>query len=226
MMDKDSKKIYLISAVITAVVFLSGIWLSTIVNDQNVGTLRNNIKSLEDEIRQERLNLELIKEAPTGKKCKLLHIKMEELIKKIGEFQNKADYYEQHKKLDNPEYQEVKKNYMRLLIRHWLLNQDLERECGRTATTIFYFYTKPCEKCVDQGVVLTHFKNIHDENLLVYPFDMHLNVSSLEMLAKAYETDEYPSIVINENNTYKGFVSKTRLKEILTNETDLYQEKD
>lgn len=110
---------------------------------------------------------------------------------------------------------------MRLLIRHWILFKDLERECGRTATVIFYFYTKPCSKCVDQGVVLTHFKKIYKEDLLIYPFDMHLNMSSLEMLAKSYGIKKYPSIIFNEESVYEGFVSKDQMQGIIKNKTKL-----
>lgn len=222
MIDSGSKKIYLAAGIITAIIFISGIFIGQLVNEDNVESLKKEVIKLEEDIREERLNLELIKEAPSGKKCELLELKMEDLIKRIGEFQNKADYYEQHKKLNDPEYQQVKKRYMRLLIRHWLLFSDLKKECRKTATTIFYFYTKPCEECIDQGVVLTNLKKKHEEELAIYPFDIHLNVSSLEMLTKAYGIKEYPSLVINEEHIYQGFTSKEKLENILKNKTDLY----
>lgn len=222
MIDDRSKKIYLISAVITAVVFFSGIGLGFWVNKGNVEILEEDLKELESDIRQEQTNLRLVKALPE-RKCKLLRLKMEDLIKKVGKFQNKVEYFENNKKLNSPDYKKVKRRYMGLLIEHWLLFKDLRKECGREATVIFYFYTKPCSKCIDQGVILTNFKQKKEENLVIYPFDMHLNVSSLDLLAKAYNINKYPSIVINSEYVHEGFIGKSKLKRVLKNRTSLYE---
>ena len=83
--------------------------------------------------------------------------------------------------------------------------------------SVLYFYSlKDCTVCPDQGVILTYFKKIFDERLLVFPINVDLEKEEpfIKIMRSRYNITSYPSIVIQEKK-HEGVVQKTDLSRLI-----------
>jgi hypothetical protein len=117
-----------------------------------------------------------------------LGIKLEQYRTATEEF-SKDPFYLAQKKIFN----ENELLYMAFLTK-------AKKECNLDQTVISFFYRKAqvCGKCDDQSFVLTDVKKLLDNNVSIFSFDDDLNITSITLLEKYYEIDEYPCIIINE----------------------------
>ena len=114
-------------------------------------------------------------------------------------------------------YFRQKKDYMRVLIENWLTMEKIKSSCDSTYDIILYFYHDEefCPDCLTQGHVLSYYKRLLGEEVMIFSFDSSLNMSIINALEKAYSIKEYPSIVVN-GKTVNGFSSKDEVEVLLS----------
>jgi hypothetical protein len=107
------------------------------------------------------------------------------------EFQ-KDQYYISQKKLFN----ENEIYYMLLLNR-------MTSKCNLSKHIILFFYQNSvdCKKCDDQSFILRDI-NLLEENdpqksVAVFSFDYDLNITTINLLTKYYQVDQFPCIIID-----------------------------
>ncbi|MBN2458819.1 hypothetical protein JXB28_00915 [Candidatus Woesearchaeota archaeon] len=117
-----------------------------------------------------------------------LGLKLEQYRVATEEFQKDPFYIEQKKKFNENELL-----YMAFLTK-------AKNECNLTQNIISFFYRKSelCKKCDDQSFVLTDVKRMLEDQVSIFSFDSDLNITSVQLLERYYEIDQYPCIVINE----------------------------
>jgi hypothetical protein len=82
---------------------------------------------------------------------------------------------------------------------------------------MLYFYSESnCPRCVDQGVILSFYKNIYQDQLLIFPIDVSLvdQEPIIAMLEEYYSISEYPSIVLN-GEVHQGLVSRDAVGDLI-----------
>ena len=92
--------------------------------------------------------------------------------------------------------------------------KKVKESCNFDSTTVLYFFAKSCERCDDQGFVLTYLKTVHKDRILIFALDADLDESSIKTLVSHFNIESYPSLVINDN-VYEGFHNRNDLERIL-----------
>ena len=210
---KISTGFYLITLMITAIIFISGIYFGSFLNKMKVSELQNMVSDLEEKRTEQELNLLLANYLP-NRSCDIMNYEAEEMIPQINELARKVTFYEETKKFEEKDYEETKRNYMINLIKYWLYLENLKTNCDLNITTLIYFYSnKNCELCEDQGIILDYMKNKHKNDLMIFALDTDVNLNSIKMIMRSYNITKFPSIVI-DGQLYQGFVDKETMENI------------
>ncbi|MBW3016851.1 hypothetical protein KY316_00630, partial [Candidatus Woesearchaeota archaeon] len=89
--------------------------------------------------------------------------------------------------------------------------------CSMNDVTELYFYSKyECPECNDQGFLLTHYKKIFGDRLLVFPIDSDIKDQevSISLVESQYGVTKYPTMIISEKK-YEGFIDEEVLGELI-----------
>lgn len=206
---------YLVMAFFVTVILMSGIlYLGTGLSDHKVNSLRDDVKQIEVEQRSHSLGLQLA-ESVEGQKCEAMQRWVESSIPEIQDLRQEVAAYESSSKVENRDYELVKKRYMNLVIQNLIEVRQMEQRCGDNRVNIVYMYTKDnCDRCDDQGTILTYYRRNYQDDVLVHPLDTDLEMKSIEFMENFYNITEYPSLII-EGEVYQGFQNKEELGAIV-----------
>jgi hypothetical protein len=149
--------------------------------------------------------------------CPVFKKTLEASIADLGSSLDKIKEYQQESRLNDVNYDLVSREYILDNLRYWLFARQTRSVCSMNLVTALYFYSdKNCDICPDQGVILTYFKNLYGDNLLVFPInvDYESEENSVMLLKSRYNITVLPSVVV-EDVTYSGVVQKDELQRIL-----------
>ncbi|MCK4714503.1 MAG: thioredoxin family protein, partial [Candidatus Aenigmarchaeota archaeon] len=119
----------------------------------------------------------------------------------------KLEVYESENPPDQ-DYEQLKKDYMELSLKAWLLSLSVRDKCGSEKTPLLYFYSRDCEDCIEQGEILDNVRASGE--VLVYTIDLNLDSEPVSIVREAYGIESTPAIIIGEDS-YQGLVSQARL---------------
>lgn len=212
---KISKNKYLLSFLITLVVFTLGLLLGLVVDSKRVQMMELRDEEQTVDFNSLQLQYQFVDLFGEEKNCDALKKTFEESIKNLESARNKVEGYAKDSSINKEEFNLLKRGYVLAQIRFWFLTKKTKDVCDLEYSTIFYFYTDDCSKCSSQAYVLTYLKNKMGINLLNFAFDADFEEEPLVGIFKeAYDINEYPTLVIN-GKKFEGLVSKeTILDEI------------
>lgn len=197
------------TALILGGVFGAGLYLSSF----KVDSLRQDVRELEVNQRSQLLTLELA-ESREARNCRALGKWINSTVEDKRDLRLKVADYEESRKIRNPEYRNLKRRYLNLLVQNMLEVRKIEDSCDRNFTEIIYFYSNEnCPGCEDQGTVLTHHRRNSGQNIVVYPLDTDFDLENIRYLENYYNVTRYPALVI-DGEKYQGFQSEERLENL------------
>ncbi len=190
-MQKIDWKKYIFTFFITAVIFLSAIWLSNYFNNKKFAQLQN----IQDKVATDILSSEVQNSLLEEESC--ADVANSVLSTELGSLADKINYSESNIGTTD-QLTELKKNYSLLEIKDYLLTKHISDRCKLKFVFILYFYkTEDCTDCVKQGYALTALREKYPE-LRVYSFDYGLDLSAIRALTSIYKVpDTLPALVIN-----------------------------
>jgi len=207
---REVKKIkYFIVFVITTLIFLVGIWMGQLLSDFRFG----NLEDAQMDLRTQTATLEtqylLIAQNP----CLLLD--SDKLGEELYEMGEKLRYMEENYGANSKDVARLKEYYSLLELRHWLFLEQIKSKCKKNDfTTILYFYSNvACERCGEQGYVLTFLKE-KNPNLKIYSFDVNIENPALDWIEDSYRIKDVPTLII-DGEKYRGFINEDKLNEII-----------
>jgi hypothetical protein len=203
---------------LTVLVFLSGIAIGSLLNNQQVSAMQSEITLLKASTESIDLQSLLADAVGNERACPFLISQVDALGTQLDELAGKLTDYEKSRKFGES-FESLKEQYMTLLVREWLFAKKAGQVCGNSSSTktILYFYTnKDCPGCTGQGVILDVEKRKMGQGLLVFPLDTDLGMPIVESLLEAYNITGYPSLVVGDAPLH-GFVSKDALEAVLSN---------
>ena len=212
-------KRYLLSAFITLLIFFLGISLGIIIDNMRVSYVEN--LNAQQEINFEDLQLQssyinTLKSENSSDVCSAYQAVIERAVGDLSDSLAEVEDYSQNNRINKEDYDRIQKKYILDNIRYWFLVKTAKKQCRLNTTTILYFYDSKCTICPNQGVILSYFKKIYGNNLLVFPINMDYgkDLSIVKAIKNQFNVTSYPSIIVN-GVTYKGVVSKEELAGIL-----------
>jgi hypothetical protein len=216
---RDFNKLRVIIAfIITFLVFTLGLTLGLLLDSQRVQwSERESKQQKADYDSLQWQYLFLTSSENKEETCILLKAAFDKSVTDLGESLDKIQSYRQQSQINNQEYLLIERAYTIDNLRYWLLARQYKQECGGEYAIVLYFFSeKNCPICPDQGVILTHFKKIYEEKLLVFPIntDLQDQESSVKILESRYNITELPSIVV-ANKKYSGVVNMEDLSTII-----------
>jgi len=203
----DSKK-YIITFLITAVIFGTAIFISNALGEKKL----EDVKSIEDRVALDILSSETQFALLEETSCKDLGPGF--LSKELGSLGEKLAYGDNQTELNNDNLEYLKRSYFLLEIKDYLLMKRLTEKCGIEPTFILYFYSveESCEDCEKMGYVLTSLRDKYPD-LRVYSFDYNFDVGAINTLISIYKVEpNLPAFSIN-GQLYYGYHSVEDLEE-------------
>lgn len=207
------KNKYIITFIITAIIFGAMLYVNSILDAKRVG----DAKAVQDQIALDLLSSEtqfnLLKESS----CKS-SANGSILSQELNSLSTKLAYLESNDKGEkSDELIYLKKYYSLLEIKDSILMKQLNQKCNLKPISILYFYgdKSDCPECEKMSYVLTHLRETYPE-LRIYSFDTNLDLSAIDTLKSIYkvEAKKLPAIVYNDD-TFIGFKSIDEMKDII-----------
>ncbi|MGV8169608.1 MAG: hypothetical protein ACP5N3_06155 [Candidatus Nanoarchaeia archaeon] len=215
---KISTSRILAAFIIAFLIFCLGITLGLIMDNQRVkwSNTQAQVQKLDYESLQWQY-LFLSSNKNREETCILLQTTLEKSVIDLGVSLEKIQLYKKQASLNSKDYEQIEREYTLNNLKYWFLASRTKEECGVDNVIILYFFSeKNCPSCPNQGVILTHYKNIYQDKLLVFPInvDIQETETNIKLLRNLYDVNSLPSIVVGDTR-YEGVVDSEQLGEII-----------
>ncbi len=220
--DRPSTKItnvYITALIITIIVFILGLLLGLSVERYILSGITKKTSSIENSIQEIELELLYFQWLNSTDSCDFLREIARKTNNKLDSLADQLSGYSTKNILfTKNDVKNIKSKYTSLLIKDWLLQEKIKKDCDANVVSVIYFYsTEGCYDCITQGEVLTLLKNKFKDKLMVFPLDVGLKSDMVNILMSRFNVTLTPTVVVN-NNKYDGIISKTQLESIICSE--------
>ena len=201
---------YLYTFLITALIFITAIYISNYFSDKKLSQL----KTMEDKVSLDILSSETQFSLLAEASCK--DISGNSLSMEVGQLGDKLAYTEGKIDPNDPDFQSLKTYYSLLEIKDYLLMKQISVKCKDKPVFILYFYSNQgsCTDCQNEGYVLTKLHEMYPQ-IRIYSFDYDFNIPTINTLKSIYNIkDELPAMFIDGNVQY-GIKSIDDIKKII-----------
>lgn len=211
---------YILAGVLTLLIFSLGLTLGMLVDTMRLQNADQLNKAQEINYQSLQLQFLYLSTLPNATdSCPTLKVALDKTVAELGESLGKFEDFKKETKLNEEEYDLIGRKYLLDNIKYWFFAEKSKDLCDLNLVSVLYFYSlKECTVCPDQGVLLTYFKKIFDERLLVFPINVDIEKEEpiIKILRSRYNISSYPSIVIKEHK-YEGVVQKSELSRLICN---------
>lgn len=217
---KISYSKYLLALIFSILILSLGFTLGIIIDSARVSWAERAAAAQETEYQSLQLQYAIISSLqadPT--KCAVLHTALQKSIEELGESLERIEEYRQNSRINDDWYSLWQRRYILDNLKYWYLADKTREDCKIDIVTLLYFFsTKDCDICPNQGVILTYFKKKYDEKLLVFPIDIDLEKEEpvVGLIRARFNITEYPTIVIADV-THSGVIPKDDLGKLICN---------
>jgi len=221
------KKLFLIASITTVILYSLGVLTGYFIQEKVLSKTQEELKKIQEEFFIYKQNLENVQLEQLylttyqgDLNCKILVSVINEMQDKLAYFWSKLptklEVYEKYSEIQ-PDYVKLKRDYTLLSIRVWLLSLNVKEKCGEDIIPALYFYSKDCDKCIDQSYVLDSIKKEHP-NFSAFIVDYNLDESIVKVIINVWNVTKVPSFIIGDK-LYSGYQDLTRMKEIISKQS-------
>ncbi len=211
MVRKISWRLYIVSFVLSLIIFFSGIYVGILVDNKAVEDLRTETSLLSKQLSS--LQLLFYVDNSTDF-CIVYDEELRALDERIELMGYKLTYLEEEKNVVDVD---LKKQYFLLEAQSYLLAERLINSCNKNYVLLINFYSnKDCEKCKQFGAEILKAREATNVPVKLYSFDGTLNSSVVEVFKNRYNISSYPTLVLN-GKAYKGFKTSSEIKQLIEN---------
>ena len=200
---------YFYTFVITALIFITAIYISNYFGNQKMSQL----KTTEDKISLDILSSETQFSLLAESSCK--NIGDNTLSREVSQLGDRLSYTEEKVGSDDPDFQNLKTYYSILEIKDYLLMKKIVEKCKDKTAFILYFYSnKSCNDCQNEGYVLTKLHELYPQ-IRIYSFDYDFDIPTIETLKSIYNIEnKLPAMFINGKIQY-GLKTIDEIKKVI-----------
>lgn len=220
---KISIKVYVLAGILTFLVFSLGLMLGIILDNERLAWGQEESQKQELHYKSLQLQYLFMNELEnTNKSCNVLQSTLQRTISELGETLDKVIEYKKDAAFNVDNYAILQHQYIIDNLKYWMLAKKTKKMCGTDVVNILYFYSgKNCPRCPDQGVILTYYKKLLKERLLVFPIDIDMKEQepTIDLLARTFDVEILPTLII-EDKSVEGITSKEGLAELLCEYSD------
>jgi thiol-disulfide isomerase/thioredoxin len=217
-MGKINIKIYLKAALLTFLVFITGIVIGWYLDESRVSFVKSKIDELEIGFSNLALEENFYRSIATDSRtlCNIYISKTNDLAFQAGKLGSYLESFREISKFGLHDIESLKNKYFVLNLQLWLYMRKLREECSYNATTILFFYTsvKKCDDCIAQGIVLDQLKKKDPNKYMIFAIDFDSKLGIVNALRVYFNITQVPTLIINEKQKLEGFTSKQKLEEL------------
>jgi hypothetical protein len=219
------KRVYLLAALSAILLYVVGIFTGAFIysfteskTSQEFAKLHNEIESYGRDLEAIELEQFYLASGQSELGCKFIVTSLNRVQSDLDYFweklPEKLEVYEKYYPPDEG-YESLKREYMVVSLKAWLLSLSVREKCGEGLLPILYFYSRDCETCIDQGYILDNVRS--STQTPVYTLDLNLDSDAISMVREAYGIDRAPALVIGENS-YQGLKTYEELLGLIKRE--------
>lgn len=213
-----SKDKYLLAGFITFLIFALGLTLGMVLDNARLKALEYDAREQEIDFASLQFQYLYLTSIDTeGESCPVLRTALDKSVAELGKTLDHLEEYKKDSKINLKSYTLVGRKYLLDNLQYWFFAKKSKQKCEIDLVNILYFYSNEnCEICSDQGVLLTFFKKLYGEQLLVFPIDIDLESEEplITIMKSRYDINEYPTLVI-EDTKYEGMQNKEKLSQLI-----------
>lgn len=219
------QRVYILAAISSLLLYAVGVFTGAMILSYTDSKSSKELALLQDEIRGYGSDLEAIEleqlylasgQSELG--CKFIVNSLNRIQADLRYFLDRLPEKLEVFEAENPTdqgYEELKKEYMTVSLKAWLLSLSVKEKCGEDISPILYFYTRDCETCIEQGQTLDQARQ--EAGVLVYTIDLNLESDAVSIVKEAYGVSTAPSLIIGDKS-YQGPVSYRELMVLIGKE--------
>ncbi len=219
---KRKNRVYLLAGLSAIMLYVVGVFTGAFILQYTEGKTSREFASLREEIQGYGQDLESIELEQLYLASGQSELGCKFIVASLNRVQSDLDYFwrnlpqklEVYEKYNPPDenYEALKREYMAVSLKAWLLSLSVKEKCGEDIIPILYFYTRDCEGCIEQGSVLDQVRE--SSNALVYTLDLNLESDAISMVREVYGIDQAPALIIGDR-AYQGLVTYEELSGII-----------
>ena len=217
-MGKVRLHIYLKAALLTFLVFISGVVIGWYLDETRVSFVKSKIDELEISFSNLALEEEFYRSIATNKNtiCNIYISKANDLALQAGKLGSYLESFREISKFSLHNIEILKDKYFILNLKLWLYMRKLREDCNYNTTTILFFYTsmERCEDCAAQGIVLDQLKKSDPEKYMIFAIDVDSKLGIVNTLKVYFNVTKVPTLIINEKQKIEGFISRQELEKL------------
>jgi thiol-disulfide isomerase/thioredoxin len=221
---KISKEKYFTAGVITLLIFTLGLTLGFIIEDHRYNLIEE--VNMEQDVKYLSVQLQYLylNAFSNYNNCPILATTLRETIEDLSDSLSEVIEFEENQDVSDLRKKIVMRRYVLDNLRYWLLAQESKEKCNLNIVPILYFYSTDCPSCPNQGTILTYYKKLFQEQVLVFPINLDFQSEEpmVEIMTSQFNVTKYPTLIIS-NKKYEGVVKRDELKEIICSSLDSEQ---
>jgi hypothetical protein len=207
-------RVYIVAAVITAVLVMSGFALNWYFNEVRQADMVQSITELDTSMSESQLELLYVTQF-SDEGCGVLEKSRQTTTESLMGVNRELVSTEQNLILPDWQWNQLKTEQTILYIKLWMLTKEMKNTCDTNVSTILYFFDTSSEASKQQGYVLDSITNQYGaKRVLVVPLDYNFNLGMIKILRVQYNVTSTPTLVINEKTKLEGSVSKAEIVQI------------
>lgn len=215
---KISKDKYIVAAIITFLIFSLGLTLGFIIDDHRYNLIEEVNIEQDTNYRSVQLQYLYLDAFQSNNSCPILETALTSAVRDLSDSLSEVIAYEEEEKLEPSETrrQLVMRRYLLDNLRYWLLAQQATQRCDLEIVPILYFYAQDCPSCPTQGTILSYFKEIFQEKVLIFPINIDFRYTEpmVEIAMQQFGITKYPSLIIH-NQRYEGVLKRDQLFDLI-----------
>jgi hypothetical protein len=213
---KISKDKYMLAGVITFLIFALGLTLGFIIEDHRYNLIEE--VNMEQEVKYLSLQMQYVylNAFSNYDNCPIISATLKETIEDLSDSLGEVIEFEEDNDASDKRKQLVMQRYLLDNLRYWLLATESKEKCDLDIVPIVYFYSTDCPSCPNQGTILTYFKKLFGEKVLVFPInlDFRYDEPMVEIVMSQFNVTKQPTLIIDDKK-YEGVIKKEQMKEII-----------
>lgn len=211
-----SKDKYIVAGIITFLIFSLGLVLGMVLEDKKY----NSVEEMNSEQEVNYLSLQMqylfLNSFSEYNNCPIISTALKKAVVDLSGSLSEVIMSEETQDTTGNRKEIIQRRYVLDNLRYWLLAKESKQKCNLNIVPIIYFYSTSCPSCPNQGTILTYFKNLLGEKVLIFPInlDMYEKEPMVEVVMSMFNVTKYPTLVI-DNKKYEGVVKQEQLQKII-----------
>ena len=205
---------YLLAGLLTLLIFVLGLMLSLVIEGKRVDISQQNANEQRLDFSSLQLQYAYIDQLAQEGNCEALAKNFDKNVKILEQSRERLETYYNGASVNKADFDLIRRDYTISQFNYWLFAKKYKTLCDADITTILFFYDdeEDCDRCNDQGFVLSYLKSVFDDKLLNFAiYGKYDSEPMVGILKNTYDVTSYPTVVL-EDEKIEGFVERNILR--------------